>query len=303
MDARAAAPSRGPRGPLPHKTGIPNLPFALALRRHRLPRFWLGLTLGLVASGLGATYWWEQQLPQRLEQAARNADLQACLRYSEQLEALRWMGGQAPAEQGSCRRRQAARLWQQQQWSAALQLQLQLVNSQAGRPADRNQLDRWQQTLQQQALSRFQDGDLPAALALLAVMGEDRRADGNSLGDKFRENWTRNRLQFERAKALSGQRRWWEALDALTRIDHPWWKTHSRALQATVQKGIEGLAGQEREHDAHGQLPHTVPTDQLDAQVQQRIAKGMDEWAAFQDACRALGGTVVEAGPETACQR
>ena len=93
------------------------------------------------------------------------------------------------------------------------------------------------------------------------------------------------------------------ALEALTRIDHPWWKTHSRALQATVQKGIEGLAGQEREHDAHGQLPHTVPTDQLDAQVQQRIAKGMDEWAAFQDACRALGGTVVEAGPETACQR
>jgi len=58
----------------------------LALRRHRLPRFWLGLTLGLVASGLGAAYWWEQQLPQRLEQAARSGDLQACLRYSEQLE-------------------------------------------------------------------------------------------------------------------------------------------------------------------------------------------------------------------------
>ena len=43
---------------------------ALALRRHRLPRFWLGLTLGLVASGVGAAYWWEQQLPQRLEKAA-----------------------------------------------------------------------------------------------------------------------------------------------------------------------------------------------------------------------------------------
>lgn len=64
----------------------------MALRRHRLPRFWLGLTLGLVACGIGATYWWEQQLPQRLEQAAKSGDLEACLRYSEQLEALRWMG-------------------------------------------------------------------------------------------------------------------------------------------------------------------------------------------------------------------
>jgi hypothetical protein len=36
----------------------------------------------------------EQQLPQRLEQAARSGDLEACLRYSEQLEALQqWASG------------------------------------------------------------------------------------------------------------------------------------------------------------------------------------------------------------------
>jgi hypothetical protein len=46
-----------------------------------------------------------------------------------------------------------------------------------------------------------------------------------------------------------------------------------------------------------------VPAAQLDAQVRQRISQGMDEWSAFQEACRALGGQVVEAGPETACQR
>jgi hypothetical protein len=275
----------------------------LALRRHRLPRFWLGLTLGLVACGLGAAYWWEQQLPRRLEQAARTGDLEACLRFSEQLEALRWLGGQAPAEQGSCRRRKASQLWQQGQWSAALQLQLQLVNSQAGSPADQQQLLDWQQDLQQMAMARFQEGDLAGALALLAVTGDDRRADGDSLGDKLSENWTRNRLQFERAKSLSDQQRWWEALDALTRIDHPWWKTRSRTIQAKVQNSIESLTGKERERDAHGQLPHTVPAEQLDAQVRLRIAKGMDEWSAFQEACRALGGKVVEAGPETACQR
>ena len=275
----------------------------MALRRHRLPRFWLGLTLGLVACGIGATYWWEQQLPQRLEQAAKSGDLEACLRYSEQLEALRWLGGQAPAEQGSCRRRKAAQLWQQERWGEALQLQLQLVNSLAGSEADRERLLVWQQNLQQRAITSFQEGDLPGALKILAVMGDDHRADGDSLGDKLSENWTRNRLQLERAKGLTEQKRWWEALEALTRIDHPWWKTQSRGLQAKVQKGIEGLSVQEREHDAHGQLPHTVPSAQLDAQVRQRISQGMDEWSAFQEACRALGGQVVEAGPETACQR
>ena len=73
----------------------------MALRRHRLPRFWLALTLGLVACGVATAYWWEQQLPRRLEQAAKRGDLEACLRYSEQLESLRWLGGQAPGAQGS----------------------------------------------------------------------------------------------------------------------------------------------------------------------------------------------------------
>jgi hypothetical protein len=42
---------------------------------------------------------------------------------------------------------------------------------------------------------------------------------------------------------------------------------------------------------------------QLDAGVKQRIAAGMNEWKAFESACRDLGGKVVEAGPETACER
>jgi hypothetical protein len=29
----------------------------------------------------------------------------------------------------------------------------------------------------------------------------------------------------------------------------------------------------------------------------------MDDWQAFNSACQALGGKVVEAGPETACRR
>lgn len=275
----------------------------MALRRHRLPRFWLGLTLGLVTVVVGGAYWWERQLPLRLDQAAQRGDLDACLRYSSQLEALRWLGGTMPLEQSNCRRRKAAQLWQQQRWAEALQLQLQLANSPAGRDGDRRQLQRWQQDLQLQALALFQEGNLPEALARLAPMGEHHRPDGNALGDRLQETWTRNRLQSERAERLTEQQRWWEALDALTRVDHPWWKQRSDATRRRVQAGIERLEGQAREHDAHGSLPHTVPADRLDALVQQRLQSGMDEWSAFQSACRALGGRVVEAGPESACQR
>jgi hypothetical protein len=63
------------------------------------------------------------------------------------------------------------------------------------------------------------------------------------------------------------------------------------------------LKEEEAEHDSHGSLPHTVPTAQLDTLVQRKLAQGLGEWQAFRSACADLGGRVVEAGPETACQR
>ncbi len=275
----------------------------MALRRNRLPRFWLGITLGLVMAGTGAALWWERQLPARLQQAAARGDLEACLRYGNQLEALRWRGGQIDQAQSSCRRRRARLLWERQQWAQALQLQLQLVNSGSSERADEQQLITWQEELQRRALLRYRDGDLKGALAMLAAMGEDRRADGTSVGDRLREGWTRNTLNLDRASKLAKQTRWFEALESLNRIDHPWWKNRSLALRREVEKGIADLEREHREQDAHGSLPHTVPAERLDGEVQRRIAAGMDEWRAFQSACRSLGGRVVEAGPESACQR
>ena len=275
----------------------------MALRRHRLPRFWLGLTLGLVTALVGGAYWWERQLPQRLEQALSRGDLDACLRYGGQLEALRRPGSRIAAAQAQCRRAKAAELWRQERWAEALQLQLQLVNTPTASAGDRERLLAWQRELQQLALVAYQGGQLERALQLLGAMGEAGRSDGSGLGDQLREAWNRNRLLSERADKLADQQRWWEALDALTRIDHPWWTQRSAATSQRVKAGIASLEGQEREHDAHGSLPHTVPAAQLDALVQQRIAAGQNEWSAFQSACRSLGGRVVEAGPESACQR
>jgi tetratricopeptide (TPR) repeat protein len=275
----------------------------LALRRHRLPRFWLAITLGSVVAAIGLGYWWERQLPRRLEKAASSGQLDDCLRYSEQLAALSWLPGRSPLDRGRCLRAKADQLWQQENWAEALRLQRQVINSRAGSPSDRQRLARWQHQLRSQAKARFKAGDLQGALAALTPLGEDRNADGSALGDELQAVWNRNRLQLERAGQLVKQQRWWEALDSLNRIDHPWWRQQSDPLREQVKLELEKLKGKDREHDSHGSLPHTVSGKKLDALVQRRITAGMDEWKAFQEACRELGGRVVEAGPESACQR
>ena len=277
----------------------------MAIRRHRLPRFWLVLTLGLVAAGVGTAYWWEKQLPERLAQAAAQGRLDDCLLYGEQLAALRWLGGKAPQEQGQCRRLKAEDLWQQQRWSEALRLQQQLVNSGTSTAADQQRLLSWQRQLEIRALQRYRDGDLQGALALLSNLSVAQNADGTSLGDSLREDWNRNRYQQQRAAQLIPQRRWWEALDALNRIDHPWWKQRTLGLRRQVEQGIASLKdSEEREHDSHGgTIQSNVPPERLNQLITEKMARGLDDWQAFSAACRELGGKVVEAGPETSCRR
>jgi hypothetical protein len=260
----------------------------------------LAFTLGPVLALVGLVYWWERQLPARIQQAADAGRLEDCLRYGDQLSALSWLPGGVPQEQGRCRRQRAEQLWQAQRWREALQMQRQLVQSPAAGPADRQRLKQWQESLQQQAISLFRGGDLEAALRRLEPLGS---SSAGGLADELRQIWERNRLQLQRAERLTRQARWWEALDSLNRIDHPWWRQRSAAVRARVQKGLDSLEAGEKQHDVHGALPHSVDPARLDALVQRRIAAGMEEWQAFEQSCRELGGKVVEAGPDSACQR
>lgn len=144
-------------------------------------------------------YWWEGQLPGKLRQASRDGDLNACLRYSEQLAALRWLGKGAPEEQALCRREQAQRLWDRGERHAALALQQQLVQSGHGDASlDRKTLNRWRDDLREQALELFRDGELESAIALLAPLDQGRPAGSGRLGEQLQEVWNRNRLENER---------------------------------------------------------------------------------------------------------
>ena len=140
---------------------------------------------------------------------------------------------------------------------------------------------------------------------LLAAINADHRSDGAALGDNLRDSWTRNRMLRDRGQQLIKQQRWWEALDALNRIDHPWWKGQTKVLRQQVQLGIASLRRQEdKQHEGHGETnPSNVPLAEFDALVSGKIAAGMDDGQAFERACKELGGKVVETGPESACRR
>lgn len=271
-------------------------------RPWRLPAGLAALT-GVAVLSLVAAQGWQRHLSGRLAEAAAQGDFGRCLDYGNQLRRLAWLPGAPPSQEGRCRREQAARLWGQQRWAEAVGLQRQLVRSADGLPADRQRLDQWSDALRRRALDAFRRGELKAALAALAPLGEDRRADGDSLGDQLQQAWSRNRLEAERAERLVGQARWWEALESLNRLDHPWWQSRSQPLRQRVNQGIAQLKGREREHDGHGAPPHTVPQARLEAEVERRIAAGMDDWKAFEAGCRALGGQVVEVGPESICRQ
>ena len=278
---------------------------SLALRRP-LPRFWLIATLGCVAILCGTAYWWEQQLPKRLRDAAKAGDLEACLLYGEQLAALRWLGKEAPLEQAVCRRRQAQILWNAGDTIKALELQTQLVNSTVGTQAqqadDRKQLQDWRRVVRDKALTQFRAGDLDKALTTLSILEARGQRTGTQLSDSLKETWNRNRIDHERLQERVRRRQWWEALSALNQLDHPWWQRHALPLRRQIEAAIKDLRDQQS-HTSHGDLPdHTVDTERLNDAVEKRIGEGMDPWSAFVAGCSDLGGVLVEEGPESLCK-
>lgn len=279
----------------------------MAPRRHPLLRLWIAVTISIVAAIGGTAWWWEQQLPRKLQEASRDGDFEACLRFGEQLAALRWLGQGAPEEQALCRRRQAERLWASGDADAALTLQRQLVQSisatEAQQAGDRARLIRWENDLRDRSLALFREGQLDAAIAVLKPLETSLDSAGSTLSDTLRQTWNRNLLNYERLIKLVDDMRWWEALDSLNRLDHPWWQKRSEPQRRTIETALE-KRGSEEEHQQHGSGRNDlISGEALEREVQVELQAGIDPWDAFQSACRRLGGQVVEDGPESFCRR
>ena len=190
--------------------------------------------------------------------------------------------------------------------AAALKLQRQLVQSDRGtarqRQTDRDTLAIWQQRLRDQALALFRDGELDAAVALLSPLEGKPRPRGRA------ERHPPGNLEPQPRGLCAGAgliqaERWWEALDNLNRLDHPWWQAHAAPAQEKVLAAIERLR-ETQEHHQHGESsPDVIGGALLDGEVQRHLQDGLEPWDAFERACASLGGAVAEDGPESFCQR
>ena len=273
------------------------------MQRHLL-QLWVLATLGMVLAIAGGAFWWEKQLPAQLRDAIANQDYEGCIRASNQLASLQWLGQRAPAELALCRQRHAEQLWKQGSTSQALELQYKLVVSGQG-DLDHNRatLKQWQQTIQARAISLFRQGQLEPSLALLKPLELQQRGPIRDLRKTFQEIWNRNSVEHVRLVRLVQQERWWEALDSLNRLDHPWWKSKAKVQKQRIDTG---LASFDRgiEHNQHAAQPvDVISGQQLEQAVQRQLRQGVDPWDAFQAGCKSLGGQVKEDGPESFCQR
>ena len=129
------------------------------------------------------------------------------------------------------------------------------------------------------------------------------RSSISQLSATLLEIWNRNQLEQRRLIQLVEQKRWWEALDTLNKLDHPWWQQQARATRQQVEEAIESL-DEAQEHQQHPTVhSNVISGDELDSEVRQLLRQGLDPWMAFSEGCSRLGGLVEEDGPESFCRR
>ena len=273
------------------------------MQRHLL-QLWVLATLSMVLAIAGGAFWWEKQLPAHLRTAIANQDYEGCIRASDQLAALQWLGQSAPAELALCRQRHAEELWTQGATHQALDLQYKLVVSKQGDlDKHRATLNQWQQAIQERAIRLFRQGHLEPSLALLKPLELQQREPIRDLRKTFQEIWNRNSVEHTRLGRLVQQERWWEALDSLNRLDHPWWQSKAEVLKKRIETGLAGFDSG-TEHNQHAAEPSDVISgEELEQAVQRQLNQGIEPWDAFQAGCQSLGGWVKEDGPESVCQR
>ncbi|MCX5954045.1 MAG: hypothetical protein NTZ40_11255 [Cyanobacteria bacterium] len=167
-------------------------------------------------------------------------------------------------------------------------------------PAASSEATRATDRLPQEALRRFNRGDPEGAVAALAPLGQTNPSAAAALQEALRSNWNRNRLEAARAQRLAAAGQWWEALDSLNRLDHPWWQRHTQALRLRVEQGAAALEQEHHQH-SHEPPPAGIATERLDAEVKKRLQLGQPQWQAFVEGCAAVGGQVLEEGPEVNC--
>lgn len=250
-----------------------------------------------------AVLWaWKLHLTRQLRTASADLQLERCLQLERRLQPLEWVPSPPSEDAGRCRREAAQRLWGSGKTDLALRLQQELVGSKVATSDDVQRLQQWRASVQRSALKAFDQGNLERALTLLRLSDTSDRDPGvAAMSAQLKQIWGTNKADLDRAEAMAAQSKWWDSLAALNAIQHPYWRDRGRPLRKRVEQQVAKL--EQRRVDTHGPLPYAIPKDKLDALVRRQVEAGVPDWQAFRQACRALGGRVVEKGPEASCEQ
>ena len=247
---------------------------------------------------------WQYQLTQRLQRSVMNEDQATCVASGEQLARLRPLNAAEAGQLAHCRRVLASDYWVKGEHQKALDLLERLVTSPRMAAADHVQLSEWVRQRREQAVEQYRRGDLSTAVALLQELSDLQEPYRATLIESLRIRWHLNRQFHQEAKRLRDEERWWEALDAINRLDHPWWRTHAQPLRDEIVTATQALDGQGVGRDGHqGSTRHNVPLEDLDRRIRLHLTRSVDDWSAYVQACHELGGVVVDYGPESVCRR
>ena len=269
----------------------------------RLLRFMAGAAAGALVLKV-LVHGWQHQLTQRLQRSVADEDHAACVASGEQLARLRPLALAEATQVAHCRRVLASDYWVSGAHQKALDLLERLVASPQMVGADRSQLSEWVRQRRERAVEHYRRGDLSTAVALLGELSDLQEPHRDTLIESLRIRWSLNEKFYQEAGRLRDQGRWWEAFDAVNRLDHPWWRTHAQPLQDEIVTATQALSGQGVGRDGHdGTSRHNVPLGDLDRRIRLHRTRSADDWQAYLQACHDLGGTVVDHGPESVCRR
>ena len=247
---------------------------------------------------------WQHQLTQRLQRSVAEEDHAVCVRSGEQLTHLRPLRLAEAKQLAHCRRILASDYWVTGEYQKALNLLERLVDSTQMVTADEVQLSDWVRQRKDQAIEHYRQGELSTAVALLLELSDRQEPQRDLLIESLQIRWNLNKQLHEQATRFRGEERWWDALDAINQLDHPWWRAHAKPLQEEIVTATQALTGQGLGRDGHnGRVRHNVSLPDLDRRVRLHRTRSGNDWQAYVQACHELGGEVVNYGPESVCRR
>lgn len=271
----------------------------------RINRRWLGCSCCVVLLLVGAgLFSWRGMMVQRLRRAAGAGDFGRCVEAGGYLSYFVYRADAEARLLTRCRRQLAREHWLKGNHQDALDLQEQVVRSPQAVARDHRLLSTWVGQRRQEARDHDRNGDPDSAVAVLQQLSIAQDPLRDDLISHLQMRWNHNRDLYAKAVALSEEERWWEGLNAVNWLDHPWWRARSQPLRNTIIAATQEAAAPDDHHDDHhGGLSHTVPVDELDALVRHHLTRGLDGWNAYVKACQELEGVVIQRGPESACRR